>query len=144
MRHGKHTFKIGRTSSHRRCMIANQLKSLIEHGRIETTVTKAKELRRHADRLVTLAKKGTLASRRQAIAKLMISFNALSTKDARAVKKGAKTEEYYNVDRIVMGKLFGELALRFATRPGGFTRIMRSDNRVGDGSPTCLIEYLPA
>ncbi len=65
MRHGKDTFKIGRTASHRRCMIANMLKSLIEHGRIETTERKAKELRRHADHMITLAKKNTLASRRQ-------------------------------------------------------------------------------
>ena len=75
MRHGKHTFKIGRTASHRRCMIANMLKALIEHGRIETTVTKAKELRRHADRMITLAKKNTLSSRRLAVAELMVSYN---------------------------------------------------------------------
>ena len=66
MRHRKHTFKIGRTGSHRRSMIANMLKSLIENGRISTTVVKAKELRRHADRMITLAKKNTLASRRKA------------------------------------------------------------------------------
>ncbi len=78
MRHGKHTFKIGRTSAHRRCMIANMLKSLIHHGRIKTTITKAKELRRHADKLITLAKENTLASRRQAIADLMIRFNKLA------------------------------------------------------------------
>ena len=63
MRHGNTTFKIGRTGSHRRGMIANMLKSLIENGRISTTVAKAKELRRHADRMITLAKKNTLASR---------------------------------------------------------------------------------
>lgn len=72
MRHRKHTFKVGRTGSHNRCMIANMLKSLVEHERIETTVTKAKELRRHADRLVTLAKDGSLAARRRAVAKMMV------------------------------------------------------------------------
>ena len=90
MRHGKDTFKIGRTASHRRCMIANMLKSLIEHGRIETTERKAKELRRHADHMVTLAKENTLSSRRRAVAELMIVYNALTSKEARAVKSGKR------------------------------------------------------
>lgn len=140
MRHGKHTFKLGRTSSHRRCMIANMLKSLVEHERIETSVTKAKELRRHADRLITLAKKNTLASKRQAIAKMMITYNALTSKEARQAKAGKV--DAYNADRQVVGKLFNELSQRFATRNGGFTRIIKKDNRVGDNAPTCYIEYL--
>ncbi len=141
MRHGKDTFKIGRTASHRRCMIANMLKSLIEHGRIETTERKAKELRRHADHMVTLAKKNTLSSRRQAIAELMITFNALNAKEARAAKEGKEGAK--NADRKVVGKLFGELAQRFATRNGGFTRIIKKDFRVGDSAPRVFIEYLP-
>jgi len=141
MRHGKHTFKIGRTSSHRRCLIANMLKSLIEHGRIETTVTKAKELRRHADRMVTLAKKNTLASRRKAIADLMISYNTLTSKEVRAIKSGKGTDAY-NSDRIVVGKLFGDLSERFKERSGGYTRIIRSEPRVGDNAPSCIIEFL--
>lgn len=140
MRHGKHTFKVGRTGSHRRCMIANMLKSLIENGRISTTVVKAKELRRHADRMITLAKKGTLASRRNAIAALQVSFNPLTTKEARQVKQGNK--QAYARDRIVIGKLFGELKERFADRNGGYTRIIRMGDRIGDSAPTCLIEYL--
>jgi large subunit ribosomal protein L17 len=119
MRHAKHTFKIGRTAGHRRCLIANMLKSLIEHGHITTTVTKAKELKRHADRMVTLAKKNTLASRRQAAANLMVGS-----------------------DRTVLGKLFTELSQRFATRNGGYTRITRLTQRVGDNAPTCVIEFL--
>ena len=71
--------------------MANMLKSLIEHERIETTVRKAKELRRHADQMITLAKKNTLASRRHAIAELMIAFNALTSKEARAIKEAKKT-----------------------------------------------------
>ena len=142
MRHGKHTFKVGRTSSHNRCMIANMLKSLIEHDRIETTVTKAKELRRHADRLVTLAKKNTLASRRQAIAKMMIRYNTLTPKEARAAKKENNTQAY-NGDRLVIGKLFTELSARFAARNGGYTRIIRTRQRVGDNASMCFIEYLP-
>lgn len=142
MRHGKHTFKIGRTGSHNRCLIANMLKSLIEHERIETTVTKAKELRRHADRMVTLAKKNTLATRRLAIAKMMIRFNTLTPKEARDAKKNNNTQAY-NGDRIVIGKLFTELAARFAGRNGGYTRIIRTGQRVGDNASMCFIEYLP-
>jgi large subunit ribosomal protein L17 len=124
-------------------MIANMLKSLIEHGRIETTVRKAKELRRHADHMITLAKKNTLASRRQAIAELMITYNALSAKEAREVKKGESDKAAYNGDRKVVGMLFGELAQRFATRNGGFTRIIKKEDRLGDNAPLCFIEYLP-
>ncbi len=142
MRHRKHTFKVGRTSSHIRCLLANMLKSLVEHGRIETTVTKAKELRRHADRLVTLAKKDTLASRRQAIAKMMIRYNTLTPKQARDLKSNPENTEACNGDRKVMGVLFGELATRFATREGGYTRIIKKGQRVGDNAKTCYIEYL--
>ena len=140
MRHRKQTLKLGRTSSHRRCMIANMLKSLIEHGRIETTVMMPKELRRHADRLVTLAKRGTLASRRAAIAKMMINFNPLTPKEARQVKQGDLS--HYNTDRKVVNKLFDELAGRFADRDGGYTRIVRMGNRNGDTAPLCIIEYI--
>ena len=141
MRHRKHTFKIGRTASHRRCLIANMLKSLIEHGRIETTVTKAKELRRHADRMITLAKKNTLASRRQAIAELMISFNTLTPKQARLAKEKGSTQGF-NTDRKVIQKLFGDLSQRFSERNGGYTRIIKEQERVGDNAPVCIIEYL--
>lgn len=140
MRHGKDTFKIGRTASHRRCMIANMLKALIEHGRIETTERKAKELRRHADHMVTLAKENTLASRRRAVAELMISYNPLSTKEARAAKKGDKSA--HNADRNVVGKLFSELGPRFATRNGGYTRIIKKNFRTGDSAPTCFLEFV--
>lgn len=141
MRHGKDTFKIGRTASHRRCMIANMLKALIEHGRIETTERKAKELRRHADHMVTLAKQNTLSSRRRAVAELMIAYNALSSKEARAAKAGKL--EHHNADRKVIGKLFGELAQRFASRNGGYTRTIKKDFRIGDNAPSVFIEYLP-
>lgn len=141
MRHRKRTFKLGRTSSHNRCMIANMLKSLIEEERIVTTVTKAKELRRHADRMITIAKdKNPLASRRNAIAKLMIRFNALTPKEARQAKEG-KTEAY-NGDRRVISKLFEVLGPRFTNRQGGYTRIIRGPNRIGDNAPTCVLEYL--
>ncbi len=140
MRHLKNTCKLNRTTSHRRCMFANMLKSLIVNGRITTTVAKAKALRRYADRMVTLAKKNTLASRRQAISQMMVRFNALSDKQERAARNGDKS--VYNDDRVVLEKLFGELGPRFAQRNGGYTRIIRSQHRIGDNAQTCIIEYL--
>lgn len=140
MRHAKDTFKIGRKSGHRRCLVANMLKALIEHGRIETTVRKAKELRRHADHIITLAKENTLHSRRRAIAELMISFNMVTSKEARSAKAG--NTHAYNADRTIIGKLFGELAEKYAERKGGYTRIIKKDSRIGDNAPTCIIEFL--
>lgn len=140
MRHAKHTFKIGRTGSHRSCMLSNMLKSLIENNRITTTVVKAKELRRHADRMITLAKQNTLASRRNAIAELKVAFNRLTPKEARAAKAGDKSA--YSRDRLVIDKLFGELRERFTARNGGYTRIIRKGDRIGDSAPTCFIEYV--
>lgn len=140
MRHLKDTCKLNRTSSHRRCMFANMLKSLIENERIETTVPKAKALRRYADKMITLAKQNTLAARRTAIAELMIQYNTLSEKDKRAAKGGDTSS--YNTDRIVIDKLFSELGTRFSARQGGYTRIMKGTHRVGDNAQTCIIEYL--
>ncbi len=140
MRHAKHTFKIGRTGSHRRAMIANMLKSLIQHGRIETTLTKGKELRRYADQMITLAKKNTLSSKRAAASKLHLRYNTLTPKEARAAKKGDLSA--YNDDRKVIGKLFGELRDKYVDRPGGYTRVIRSQLRVGDSADTCYVEYI--
>ncbi|MCH9632362.1 MAG: 50S ribosomal protein L17 [Chlamydiae bacterium] len=141
MRHRKDTFKLGRDSSHRRCLVANLLKSLVVNERIETTVAKAKELRRHAERLITIAKKQSLASKRHAIGKLMVRYNTLTPKEQRAAK-GGKTFAY-NEDRKVITKLFGQLAERFSSRNGGYTRIIKHRRRVGDNAPLCYIEYLP-
>jgi len=121
-------------------MFANMLKSLIEQERIVTTVTKAKELRRHADRMITLAKKNTLASRRTAIAKLMVRFNSLNSKEARQAKEG--NTDVYNTDRKVISKLFDTLGPRFAARAGGYTRLVKADQRVGDNAQKCVIEFL--
>ncbi len=140
MRHRKQSAKLNRTSSHRRCMMANMLKSLIDNGRIETTVAKAKELRRHADRLITLGKKGTLESRRRVIAKLMIHFNPLTPKEKRRVREGDHSS--YNIDRRVVKKLFDEFSFRYTDRDGGYTRIIRMGRRNGDAAPLCLIEYI--
>jgi large subunit ribosomal protein L17 len=121
-------------------MFANMLKSLITEGKIKTTVPKAKALRRYADRMITLAKKNTLAARRQAIANLMVRFNKLSSKQNREAKEGNTSS--YNDDRFVIGKLFDELAPRFADRQGGYTRITKLGHRIGDNAQYCLIEYL--
>jgi len=140
MRHAKRSFKVGRTVSHRRCLIANLLKSLIEHGRIETTIVKAKELRRHADKMVTLAKKNTLATKRLAKGRLMISHNPLSPKEAKAAKAGDLS--VYNTDRKVLNKLFGEIGQRYMERQGGYTRIIKLDTQKGDNARKCLIEFV--
>lgn len=152
MRHAKNTLKLNRTSSHRRCLFANLLKSLIEHERIQTTLPKAKELRRHADRLITLGKKNTLATRRRAVAKLMIAYNKVTPKRARIIRKKNASDNtsvqkesditFYNADRKVINKLFDVLAPRFADRQGGYTRIIRKQSRVGDDASQCFIEYL--
>jgi large subunit ribosomal protein L17 len=116
------------------------LKSLIDEERIVTTTAKAKELRRHADRMITIAKKDSLAARRDAIGRLMIRFNTLTTKEARNAKKDDKSG--YNRDRRVIEKLFATLGPRFSSRQGGYTRLIRSANRVGDAAPLTVIEYL--
>jgi len=142
MRHLKDTCKLNKTTSHRRCMFANMLKSLIENDRIETTVAKAKALRRYADKMITLAKKNTLASRRSAISELMIRYNTLTDKQARAAREGDTSS--YNTDRLVIDKLFDIFGPRFAARDGGYTRIIKGRRRKGDNTQLCFIEYLEA
>ena len=142
MRHKAATQHLGRSPNARKALIRALVNSLVEHGRITTTVAKAKELRRYADHMVTLAKKNTLASRRQAIAELMISYNPLTPKEARKAKGGSL--DGYNTDRKVIGKLFTELRSRFAERNGGYTRIIKNDFRIGDNAPSCFIEFLSA
>lgn len=116
MRHGKAHRKLERTASHRRALLRHLVTSLIKHERIETTLPKAKELRRFADRMVTLAKRGDLHARRQA---------------ARFV-----------LDTEALRKLFSVLAERFKDRAGGYTRVIRTGFRGGDAAPMGLIEYL--
>ncbi len=118
MRHRKSGRKLNRKPAHRKAMFANMATSLFEHERIQTTTPKAKELRSHAEKLITLAKSGTLHSRRQA---------------ARVIRNDA-----------VLAKLFSELAERFATRPGGYTRIIHLGPRKGDNAPMSIIELVDA
>lgn len=141
MRHKKDTAKLGRTTSHKRCMIANMLKSLISNESIVTTVEKAKELRRYADKMITLAKRNDLSARRKAIASLMVRYNKLTAKEQRITREG--NDKRLNEDRKVIDKLFGELGTRFSARQGGYTRIIRSSKRAGDNAQKCVIEFLP-
>ena len=118
MRHKVHTFKIGRTGAHRKAMLANMVSSLIEHGQVRTTITKAKEARRVADKMVTLGKKGDLHRRRLAVSKL---------RDKTAVKK-----------------LFDEIAPQYADRNGGYTRIIKLSRRLGDAAEMCILQFVEA
>ena len=116
MRHGKVHRKLGRHSSHRRALLANMAAALIKHEQIVTTLPKAKELRPVVEKLVTLAKKGGLAARRQAVAEM---------RDAAMVKK-----------------LFEVLGPRYKERKGGFTRVLKAGFRYGDSAAQAVIEFV--
>jgi large subunit ribosomal protein L17 len=132
MRHLKAGRKLSRNATHRLALMRNLTRALIEHERIITTVEKAKEARRFVERLITLAKKGTLHARRLAAARLgPVAKVDLLNKD----------EEY--TDDTVLSKLFKDLGPRFADRPGGYTRIVkRHERRLGDAGRTAFLELL--
>jgi len=116
MKHRSGYRTLNRTSSHRKAMFANMMNALIEHEQIKTTLPKAKELRRIADRMITLGKKGTVAARRQA-------FSVLR-------------------DDAMVRKLFDTLAERYKDRPGGYTRVLKAGFRYGDDAPVAFIEWV--
>lgn len=116
MNHNKNYRKLGRRSDHRKAMLMNLTISILREERIETTVTRAKELRKFAERMITLGKKGDLAARRRAFAFL---------RDDEAV-----------------AKLFAEIAPKYAERNGGYTRIIRTTVRRGDSSEMAIIELV--
>lgn len=116
MRHRKSNRKLGRTSTHRQAMLANMAASLVKHEQIVTTLPKAKELRPFIEKLITLGKKGELANRRQAMAKI---------RDEAQVKK-----------------LFDTLAERYKDRQGGYTRVLKAGFRYGDAAPMAVIELV--
>ena len=116
MRHLNSGKKLGRNPSHRRATLRNLVTNLFEHGRITTTLTRAKAARPVAEKIITLGKRDTLQSRRQAAAYIM-------TPDATK-------------------KLFGEIAPKFADRPGGYTRIVHAGVRVGDGAKVAILELI--
>jgi large subunit ribosomal protein L17 len=116
MRHRKSGRHLNRTSAHRQAMFKNMAVSLVEHEVIKTTLPKAKELRRFAEPLITLAKEDTVANRRLAFAR---------TRSKAAV-----------------GKLFNELGPRYETRPGGYIRILKCGFRAGDNAPMAIVELV--
>ena len=116
MRHGKKIAHLGRTASHRKAMMANMASSLIEHKRINTTVAKAKALKKFVEPLITKAKSDTTHNRR-------VVFSALRNKYA-------------------VSELFRDIAEKVADRPGGYTRIIKVGSRMGDNAPMAMIEFV--
>jgi large subunit ribosomal protein L17 len=116
MRHRNQGRKLNRTATHRSAMLASLATALIKHEQIATTLPKAKELRRVADRLITLAKKGDLHARRLAFSRIR--------------------------DEAMVAKLFGTLGPRYAERPGGYTRVLKAGFRYGDSAPMAIIELV--
>jgi large subunit ribosomal protein L17 len=116
MRHKARSRKLGRTSTHRKAMYRNMVTSLLEHERIQTTDAKAKEVRRIAERMITLGKRGGLHARRRAL---------------RVIRR-----------REVAAKVFDELAERYRDRAGGYTRVLKLGSRRGDAAPLSLVELV--
>ena len=116
MRHGMNGRKLNRTSSHRKAMFANMAVALIKHEQIETTLPKAKDLRPIVERLVTLGKRGGLHARRQVLS--------------------------YLGDRAQTEKLFATLGPRYASRKGGYLRVLKAGLRYGDAAPMAIIEFV--
>jgi large subunit ribosomal protein L17 len=115
MRHRKAGGKLGKTTSHREAMLRNMVTSLLKYEKITTTDAKAKELRKVAEKMITLGKRGDLHARRQALS--------------------------YVRDKEIVAKLFDELSARYRDFAGGYTRIMKMGNRVGDNAPMSIIEF---
>jgi len=117
MRHQKTRHKLSRTASHRKALLRNLCKEVIEHERITTSEAKAKAVKPEVEQLITLAKRGDLHARRQALAAL-------------------------GQDKFAVHKLFEEVAPRYADRPGGYTRILKMGFRVGDNAPMAFVELV--
>ena len=131
MRHRVAVSHLSRTSAHRLAMRRNLVSSLFEHETVSTTIQKAKEVRGFAEKLITLAKKGDLASRRRAIS-LLGNRAIYKDEDGEVVKSGT-----------VVSKLFSELGPRYLDRPGGYTRIIRlARRRLGDNGQLVLLQLV--
>lgn len=124
MRHRNYTFKIGRTSEHREALLANMACSLFKAGRISTTVTKAKAARRLAEKMITLGKDALTAEK---------PADALNARRRAIAELGQKD---------VVRMLFKDIAPRYAQRRGGYTRIIRIGQRIGDAADMCFLELL--
>ncbi len=118
MRHGKAGSKLGRTTSHRKAMLRNMVTSFLKYEQVKTTDVKAKELKKVAEKMITLGKRGDLHARRQALA--------------------------FVRDPAIVGKLFSELSERYSGRAGGYTRIVKMGYRTGDNAPLSVIEFVDA
>lgn len=116
MRHNKSGNRLSRTTPHRKAMIRNMVTSLLQHERIVTTTAKAKEVRKVADKMITLGKRGDLHARRQALAVMQ--------------------------DKKVVAKLFDTLSQEYMERAGGYTRIIRTGNRLGDAASMAILELV--
>lgn len=116
MRHRRVSRRFSRTSSHRKAMFSNMVKSVIEHEIIKTTLPKAKDLRRYLEPMITLAKEDSVAARRLAFSRLR--------------------------DDAIVAKLFNDVGPRFKTRPGGYVRIIKCGFRAGDAAPMAIVELV--
>lgn len=116
MRHRKAENKLGRTTSHRKAMLRNMITSFLKYEKIKTTYVKAKELKKIAEKMITLGKRGDLHARRQALS--------------------------FVRDRDVVGKLFSDLSPRYRERAGGYTRIVKIGYRIGDNAPMSMVEFV--
>jgi len=116
MRHRRVSRRFSRTSSHRKAMFSNMVKSVIEHEIIKTTLPKAKDLRRYLEPMITLAKEDSVAARRLAFSRLR--------------------------DDAIVAKLFNDVGPRFKTRPGGYVRIVKCGFRAGDAAPMAIVELV--
>lgn len=122
--------KLGRTSSQRKALLRDLVSDLIINDRIKTTKARAKEVQKLADKMVTLGKRGDLHARRQAVKVLR---NELATVE--------ETEDAIIVESVVQ-KLFNDVAPRFETRNGGYTRVLNAEARRGDGAPMAILEFV--
>jgi len=131
MRHRNAGRHLGRTSSHRKALRRNMVASLFEHGAVRTTPAKAKEVRRFAERLITIAREGTLHARRRVIA-LLGDRNMVDKEDTGEL-----------ADQTVIQKLFDDIAPRYVDRPGGYTRLIRlPERRIGDSGEQVLLQLV--
>ena len=134
MRHRKRTAKLGRTGQHRNAMLANLVCSLIKHKRVTTTLARAKAARSVAEQILTLGKAGTIHARRLAAARLR--------HQARTLHKSKAEREAWRKGEDVVRILFEELAPSFKERNGGYTRIVRLDQRQGDAAQRAILEWV--
>ena len=116
MRHGVSGRKLSRSTDHRLALLRNQVTDLLRYGKLNTTEPKAKEVRPLAEKMITLGKKGTLHARRQALA--------------------------FITDENVVSKLFADIAPKYASRPGGYTRLVKMGPRLGDGADMARLELV--